>query len=242
LDEAWGGMLTVISTWYNERLLAPLFLRHYSFADRIIIMLDSDTTDDSRKTLAASQAEVVTFKSPHGWDAFEHAERQMELYKTIKTGHVLFVDADEFTFNMPALTDDVYAVAFAQVFRHKTDNDIDYAGFPLHQRTHGVTATARCPATMYTKPCLIKAGLPVYWEVVGHHQLHGDYKLSDTLILGTHWQMADPAIAIERNVKNRVGRNSMQNKMCGAASHFDEYTVDGILAECKEHENDLRLF
>ena len=32
--------IEVITAWYNEEILAPYFLKHYSFADRIHILLD----------------------------------------------------------------------------------------------------------------------------------------------------------------------------------------------------------
>ena len=35
--------ITVITSAYNERFLAPFFFRHYAFAERIILLLDSDT-------------------------------------------------------------------------------------------------------------------------------------------------------------------------------------------------------
>ena len=38
-------MITVISAWYNEEFLASLFLKHYSFADKIVILLDESTND-----------------------------------------------------------------------------------------------------------------------------------------------------------------------------------------------------
>ena len=59
---------------------------------------------------------------------------------------------------------------------------------------------------------------------------------------GVHWEFADPELALHRCLRNRVGRNGHENKMLGAALHFDEYTEEGILAECKAHENDPRLF
>ena len=119
-------MLTIITTWYNERLLAPLFLSHYA-GHRIIVMLDGDTNDETLDYLSVSRAEVVHFLNVEGWDAFDHAKRQMDVYRTIKDGWVLFVDADEFVFPLPELKDEVYCVNFAQVFRNETEGDIDYS-------------------------------------------------------------------------------------------------------------------
>ena len=78
-------MLTIVTTWYNERLLAPLFLKHYA-GYRIIVMLDSDTNDGT----TTEGCTVVPFTNEDGWDAFDHAKRQMDVYKTITEGHVLF--------------------------------------------------------------------------------------------------------------------------------------------------------
>ena len=41
--------IDIITMWYNEAMLAPFFLNHYSYADTIHILLDEEVTDNTQK-------------------------------------------------------------------------------------------------------------------------------------------------------------------------------------------------
>ena len=45
----------VLTNWQNEEWLAPLFLHHYSWADKITIVLEPSTNDRTREEIAAFQ-------------------------------------------------------------------------------------------------------------------------------------------------------------------------------------------
>ena len=49
MDLKWGSnmKIDIITMWYNEAFLAPLFLNHYSFANTIHLLYDEDTTDNT---------------------------------------------------------------------------------------------------------------------------------------------------------------------------------------------------
>ena len=108
--------IDVISMWYNEAFLAPLFFDHYRFADRILLLLDRDTTDGTRREIALASAadrpkiEVREVGSGDGMDDVYKRDVLNEAYRRSRADWVIMVDADEFVFVDPLGKDTVPAV------------------------------------------------------------------------------------------------------------------------------------
>jgi len=51
--------IAIVSAWYNEELLAPLFLNHYHYVDEINIILDSATNDRTREILKSDPRVII---------------------------------------------------------------------------------------------------------------------------------------------------------------------------------------
>lgn len=255
------AMLTVISCWYNEEFLAPFFLSHYSFADRIIVLLDDNTKDLTEDVL--SLYHNVIWERVH-FD-YQMSERLKvaylnEEYKKIKEGYVMNVDADEFVFtkedefsyteedeldredNLGEHDYDIANVKLYNVFRHKTDKDLDLKEPIGSQRCHGVHIWP------YIKPIVVRAGLPGLRWTVGNHTVivNGQKELyngitkksvSDLVYRenfeGAHWVYADPCFAVDRRMDRLRRMGSI---------HPGDETREGILRKMKEHENDNVVF
>lgn len=258
--------IEVITVWFNEMLIAPFFLSHYHFADKIHVIIDADTTDDTAK-IAAEYANVVihTLKFPDKFDDAIKISKIHEVYSSIKSGWVIAVDSDEFVFPLPLEIDirnilsaaDRYDVLYAQmwdVFRHKTDLDIDATQVAILQRRHGDPVLD----VLYTKPCVVKAGLKYKWEHGCHKfgqpkssrpknkvlgfisKIIHKPRVSPTKLYGAHWRYADPLL-VKYRVGNRKNRLSSKQLASGMGWHFDNDLID-VLTLCEEHQSDPLLF
>lgn len=47
--------IEIITMWYNEEALAPFFLKHYSWADKITLLYDEETSDKSLDIIAKAK-------------------------------------------------------------------------------------------------------------------------------------------------------------------------------------------
>jgi hypothetical protein len=131
-----GLRIEVITVWYNERFLAKFFLDHYSFADRIHLVLDADTDDDTPGIAGRYpnvRVEEITF--PDKFDDLRKIARINSIYPG-STRLGIAADSDEFVFPLPygtgmreALANeaeyDVVRARMWQVYRHRTDSDLD---------------------------------------------------------------------------------------------------------------------
>ncbi len=246
--------LTIISTWYNEELIAPFFMEHYKdFVDEFNIFVDTDTTDRTVDILKSyKNVNILPITFPHGFDDGIKTNTMNELYKTIKEGWVLCVDSDEFIFTIPygqgvknfiADTEEygyyVIAADLWNVYRHKDDKDLNINSKPIiFQRTHGSKINEH--GQLYIKPCLVKAGLDVKWGV-GQHVIYGEYEYPPVFIGGAHWCHADPKLLIARHNKNRKDRLSPENIRNNWSYHFLQFTEDHIAKICNDHLNDEEI-
>lgn len=245
--------LTVISAWYNEELIAPFFLAHYledNEVDEIIILLDEDTTDNTRCILSQySKVKVLPIKYPNGFDDIIKVAALNNTYRTVTDGWCIIVDSDEFVFGLHntirdhIIENDPYTVIKSELwhnYRNVNDNDLDSKLRPIvYQRRFGIKQNQWGDA--YTKPILIKAGQNVSLSV-GQHIMYGECQISHNYIAGAHWQYADPSIVLNRHTKNRKDRLSPENIAGGLSKHFLDFTEENVLKECEEHLHDERLF
>ena len=223
----------IITTWYNEEFLAPFFLRHYAYADRITLLYDRDTTDN---TLAIASSypnvHVVPFRFP---DMFDSGLKQVQMYQQYKASScdwVVMVDSDEFIFYKqdgefrydlrPVLDSgaaDIYAVRLFNVFRQHDDADLDPDLPAVPQRRHG--------NDYGIKPCVARTRKALYWKVGCHEIMRNDpgLTIAHDVLLGSHWALADPCFSTERRIKNRRARLSKNNRERGMGIHYSTITL-----------------
>jgi len=125
--------IEVITMVYNEEFLIPFFLKHYGFADKIHILLDTDTTDQTLNKISEfSKFKPTTivhpFKFPDKLSNNIRLDLIHSIYNQIVDGYVIVVDSDEFSFvSKDDLIDnkEIYFTKFWNVYRHKTEKDLD---------------------------------------------------------------------------------------------------------------------
>lgn len=246
-------MIQVITAVYNEELLMPLFLRNYSFADSILVILDTATTDRTPEYLKADpRVEIFPITYPDGlnWQTKSNTVHQKALES--KADWVMAVDADEFIYPMENFetwlnerNGNLVWVALSEVYRHKDDSDIDYTQPPYFQRRHGNPIKGMSYGQpLYIKPCIVKPSSRVKWDCGIHkYSIPDSPDVVDTResVQGVHWCMADPEIAIYRRLqqKERQSKENLANSW-GVQNHY--ITKEIILKECNAHLNDPLLF
>ena len=241
--------IEVISVWYNEEFLSRFFLKHYWWANKIRILVDVDTTDHTRGIIDLYRNVTwEPFVMPDGLDDALKADAVTAAYRESKANWVLLVDADEFLFErngfVPSFlarqTNDVVGVRFYEVYRHVTDEDLDFNRPALKQRRHGdqdnILPGVCCG--IY-KACVARTGQNLSWfpgcHIAFNERGTNELNYSPELLYGVHWRHADPCFCVDRLVKGRYGRQSKAND---EKYHLPRLTSEDVLAECKMHEND----
>ena len=240
--------IAVVTTMYNEEILAPLFFRHYDWADEIHVLYDVDSNDSTKDICKSFGAHIHELKFP---DMMNAGIKQMELNKvfaSLITDWGIMVDADEFVFakeesvNM-FLHDIPWAMSRVSAwlwnaYRHTTDSDIDNSPV-LWQRRHGDLNFKDWYNKHYIKSCIAR---PNHFSDfnIGCHDFNPNPHMPH--LIGTHWKMADPELAIIRRIKNGRDRQSKVNREMNWQCHDFHITEEQIRAECKAHENDPLLF
>ena len=244
-------VITIISAWYNEEFLAPLFLRHYDFADRIIIMLDESTNDGTINEIKKFMAQdfFVSFrklKMPNGMDDQLKQRQVNDQYGQIKDGWVIEVDADEFIkipeMGMHAYLNEVKAdvvkLEFWQMYQHKSEGPLNNKDPVFEQRKYG----KKNGYERWNKPCVVRAGKGIVWTV-GHHEINANKnQFHDKMIPAAHWYMADIGLAIDRRIKGRKNRMSKENYINTLSAHNFNITVQKIINECEANQDCQQVF
>ncbi len=246
--------IQVVTLWYNESFLAPFFLNHYRYAERIHVILDRDTDDQTAEICARYPNVVVQpFRFPDKFDDQLKVQKLNAVYATLDCDWVYILDSDELLFPFPLGSEpqaflqqqresDLLYTAMWQVYRHKTDADLDEKLPAVEQRRHGDPNVSRGLNGSYRKPIVARAGLKLGW-LPGCHRYQADHPLrvSRNYFRGAHWAMADPGFAVERKLrlKERLSRN---NRDKGLGFQYFQLTAEQVLAECQEHLEDPRLF
>lgn len=251
----------ILSFMYNEEFLLPFFLNHYSWADKINVIYDVDSTDKTLKMLRADpKVNVIPFHFPDMMDDVLKAQKISQIYKTLpKNTCVFIVDADEFIFTnrneIENLTHPIINVKLFDVYRHKSESDLDVNKPVVTLRRHGVFVEG------YNKPIIVKTGLDIEW-CVGNHAVMRPKLSSKNIfqrvqnillnqhhptsyncnIVGAHWANADPCFCVERRVKNRRDRQSQHNLTHGLTVQHQNITEENVLAESKRHDKDPEVF
>lgn len=246
-----GLTIGVVTMWYNEEILAPLFLDHYSYAEEIYILLDVDTDDNTRALCDRSNVVIEPFMFPDGFDDLIKQEKINRVVARKDYDWVIAVDADEFVFP-PGLESPwaflvrqegnvVYADMW-KVYRHKTDFDIDPNKPAIWQRQHG-DPSFEGYNKFEMKPIVVRPQTGIYWNV-GCHSIYTsrqEMRVCMERFQGAHWHNADPDLAVKRRLASKE-RQSPANLQHGHQSHNHNITEEQIRALCKDHEKDPLLF
>ena len=222
--------IEVISCWYKEQFFAGLFYNHYSWVDKITL---------------------ITEVFPTGMDDWKKMEVINQAYRKSDADWVLVLDSDEFVYPAPYGTSsraaielehasghEVIVPVMHNVWRHASDIDVDHLKPPVPQRIHGDPDLVTGNNKNYTKPCVLRTGLPLMIGI-GCHNLHPsrDLKYSPNRWAGAHWANADPSFCIARRRDDRNARLSPRNREAGAGMHQD-FTTEQLLGHCRDHWND----
>jgi hypothetical protein len=258
--------IDIITMWYNESLLAPFFLKHYSYAETIHILLDKETTDTTQEIASEfDNVRIVPVRFPDKLDDILKVEKINSLYSAIDSDWVIVVDSDEFVFPLPLTTNmkdilgneskyTLFNAQLWQVYRHRSDNDLNPDLPAIYQRRHGDANVSSGINAAYVKPIIIRSGLEIAWQPGCHmlarnnpinrlkRYIRGNQAvLSPQLMYGVHWAMADPAIALKRRM-NRRERLSKRNLEMGLGIQNFTITETQIRLECEQHLDDPLLF
>jgi hypothetical protein len=185
--------IEVITTYWLEEFLAPLFLLHYAhWTDKITMLttrFPEDKFDDGLKLDLINNAIA---RSDADW--------------------VIAVDFDEFVFPhhnanprqvLEVETGDILNCEMVRVWRHASDQDIDRMKPPLPQRQHGEKD--------HVKPCIFRPR-GVKLDIGGHGSTTPRGAVWGVPWRAAHWANADPCFGIERSLLNRQLRLS-QNQI-----------------------------
>lgn len=233
--------ITVITHWYNEELLAPLFFKHYEYVDEIRILLETETDDNTRKLIEKQANIVVEDVHNNGCDEVEMEANYRKAVSQVKEGWIYVADADEFIFPehfedpqvfLARQTAQIVNVKLFNVYRHKNEVDIDYEKEPISQRIHGSENGPQFRHWMI-KPTVFRASANVIINK-GRHTVTGEYTFAEEKYLGAHWKMADLEIAMRRRLSNHK-RMSAYNARRGYWGHELNITKEKI--EMKYLEN-----
>jgi hypothetical protein len=250
----------VFCYFYNEEFLAPFFLSHYRWADKVHAFVD-ESTDRTRAILAsAPNVEIEDFRSPAGMDDLLKVRKINETISRRDSEfdwHII-VDADEFIWphgdwacaSVEAFlaavppSETVLMARMWNVYRHVTDGELDASKTPVVlQRRHGDLNRTTGENAQYQKPIVIRPNLGFRY-VPGNHAIEPSlhYRLSALSFDGGHWANADPCFCAQRRIQHRRDRMSQVNREFGLGSQHHFITEQDVLALCKSHENDPPVF
>ena len=226
---------------YNESFLLPYFFKHYSpFVDRFNIIYDRDSTDKTLDILRSNpKVNIIFIKFPDMMDDVIKVNFINQIYAGLKDCWVLNVDTDEFAFlenRIPQSS--INRINLYQVYRHKTEKDLDINLSVKEQRRHGVIDNS---LESYCKPIFIRSGLDIEWQP-GNHRIKDLPGPFPVLCDGAHWVNADPCFCVERRVKNRRDRQSKYNLEYKLTIQHHGITEQDVIDECKRHENDPQVW
>ena len=246
--------ITVVCRFFNDEMLLPFFMEHYSYADEIVIILDEGTVDNTRKLLARiPKVRIEEMEFPEGYDARITTAKRMEVCNSITTDWIICIDVDEFIF--PAGFEDVRRVLSMsdgnviyanmwQVYRNRTELDLDPSLKAIWLRRHGPPKRGNgANKRMDNKPLIFRSGLGIQFEVGFHsYKPNPNIRVSSTVFDGAHWKMADPDLAVLRRLRGRRENVSeVQVEAKWAKDDFD-ITEEEIRRQCGLHLDDPQLF
>jgi Glycosyl transferase family 2 len=193
----------VITAWHNQAFLAPFFLDHYRYADRINVSVDARTDDDTMAICARYPnvaVDSVRYTDPS--DEAQRLDRLNTVYRALRCDWVFAVDADEFLFPQPWGTNprpalnkehdfDLVRAQTLRVYRHRTEAELDPRRPGVPQRRHGELNAEEGIDGKGTRPLLVRGGLDAEWTVGRRAFGRPGLRVSPHLYACAHWAMAD---------------------------------------------------
>ncbi len=244
---------TILTMWYNEAFLAPFFLSHYAYADKIHILLDADTDDNTREICSRYGNVVVEdFTFPDMMDDEIKADKISAVARRSDADWLMAVDADEFIFPMggedpiAVLSRQTANLMYArmwQVYKYRAEDRLDPDKPAIFQRRHGDPNTSVGDNALYRKPIIVKPKVGIEWYVGCHEYAeNANIVVSDEYFIGAHWAMADVEMAVRRYLLGRLNRQSENNLAKRFTIRPDRSTETQIRRECRRHDGDPLLF
>lgn len=232
----------VITCMYNEEFLAPFFLKHYEWVDKITVLFGTDSTDRTESILKQNpKVEIIPFTMPAGIDDDTKVRAINDAYWKSDADWVIAADTDEFIFldrtDLEKIGPEINAArtCLYNVYRNVSEGDLDLSKNIKENRRYGYLHPD------YVKPSLVRSGLTVAWSC-GHHGIVGAVNYYPKIFLGSHWANADLSYCVERRIKGRRDRQSAENLKNKMGVGNTNITAADIIAECKQHENDKKVF
>ena len=176
--------ITVLTWARNERDMMPFFLRHYDFADKIIVW-DNHSDDDTREIVESHpKAELREWNTGGMFDEIGHTRVKEREYKNTGYGWKIVVDTDEF----------VWAPEGIRVVLDRCDrenkNILRSQGFdmvseemPIDDGVSQLTDLVQwgIPNPRYDKVCIFRRVVDVHYEH-GCHTCRGGVYARPTII------------------------------------------------------------
>jgi len=260
--------IELITMWYNEEFLAPFFLNHYAWVDKIHILLtpSTDRTEEIIKQYPNTEIEYFSFPNNLLDDTLK-VRKINEKYKSLtEADYVIVVDSDEFIFcnqldkpvrdHIAKTNKDVYFVNLWQIYKHETDMPLDLKLPVYEQRQHGDPDIDDSFNILYVKPALVRAGQDLWWREGNHivvyngknllwasrnYELFTALKVSinqSDMLQGSHWRIAELEETIIKRVYKLKNRMSQHNLDSGFGSFYFTVTEEEIIDEYNQHKLD----
>jgi glycosyltransferase involved in cell wall biosynthesis len=223
--------IAAVTMVYNEALILPYFLRYYAYLDEIHVIYETDSTDDTLPLL--KQASNVSIEYRHIKDLNDAIDKTAlinQAFYEMKADWVYVLDPDEFIFPpnespvefLGRQNYDVVRAAMFQVYRHRTEKDLDPSLPLIEQRIHGdpdvfstVTGQNRDFNAQYIKPIVVRPSRNIRF-IPGKHSFEGKARISPEFYIGAHWSMADQAIATVRRLQIKTRQSERQKAWGGS--------------------------
>jgi len=238
--------ITVISVWYNEAILAPFFLTHYSYVDKIHIFLDTATNDGTEEMCKQyGNVEIEKFSFPSNMFDEKIKMRKINNFITeLKSDWVYVLCSDEFIFPetkelartvLARQTANLLYAKMWQSWRHKTETDLDPFNPSVYQRRHG-SLLYKKRTKLYNKPIIAKPEIGIGWKKGQHSYLKNEeIVISKEKFVGCHWKNADIDSAVAERMERCERMRGQQN--------IDRYALEeGMRKKAEEHLNDPQMF
>lgn len=258
----------LVTMWYNEEFLAPFFLNHYSWVDKIHIILDAETSDNTMEIIKKYPNTIIyNYKFPDKLDDSIKAKLFTDYYRlATDADYFIAVDSDEFIFcneiNKPVkqflqeTNRNVYFVNLWQIYKHIKDLPLDPSiPIPL-QRRHGDPDLHSDKNHLYMKPCVVKTGQNLNICIGQHYLCYEDGTIIYTRNVDID-SMRKKNVSIDMidrlqgshwklvDLEERINRilNNRKNRLSAvniSCKWGDQYeiTKEDIIAEYEQHKND----
>ena len=198
-----GSKVTVLTWLKDEEHIIPFFLRHYAFADEIIVW-DNGSRDMSRELLEANPKVTV-----HDWDTGgELRDDQLikmknEEYLKTGPGWKIIVDIDEFIWHPDILNLFDYCDSRGVTLIQSEGYDMVSEHVPVDDGVSLLTDIVKYgrPNFMYSKVCVYKDGCVVVLNHGGHSvkTLGGNVMASDRAYLKLlHYRYLSRVLVMEK--------------------------------------------